>query len=208
MPYGDSENGGHFVTGRKSRLCPSSGVLSARYTFQCTSDDHRRPLPQRLTFGLGAHESQTHVVLKLIAWLLFYRERLSVDTDLQNDSIPFVPDVCQLGYDLRPLLWVECGDCSVAKLHKLASKCADAELWIVKSSRADADQLLRLMAREKLRRDRYHLLALDPDMVSELTGLLRERNTVHWHSGGFEPPQLQWVFNDVWVEATFELLQF
>lgn len=182
--------------------------MSAKFTFQCTSDDHRRPLHPRLAFGLGTNETANHVVLKFVAWLLFYRERLTVDTDLQNDHIPFVPDVCQLGYDLRPLLWVECGDSSVAKLHKLASKCPDAELWILKPSRAEADQLLRLMAKEKLRRDRYHLIALDREMVAELTALLRERNTCHWHSGGFEPPQLQFVFNDVWFDTTFEVLRF
>lgn len=147
-------------------------------------------------------------MLKFVSWMLFFRERLTVDTDLQNDSIPFVPDLCELGYDLRPLLWVECGDSGVAKLHKLASKCPDAALWIVKRSRDEADQLLRLMAKEKLRRDRYHLLALDPDVVNELSGLLRERNTAHWHRGGFEPAEMQFVFNDVWIETTFEVLRF
>ena len=182
--------------------------MSAKFTFQCTSDDPRRPLPPRLSFGRGANETANHVVLKFIAWLLFYRERLSVDTDLQNDNIPFVPDVCELGYDLRPRLWVECGDCSVAKLQKLASKCSEAELWIVKPSRAEADLLLRSMAREKLRRDRYRVLALDPEMVADVTGLLRERNTALWHQGDFEPPQFQWVFNDHWFDTAFEVLRF
>lgn len=159
-------------------------------------------------FGRGLNETADHVVRKLVAWMLFFRERLTVETDLQNDNIPFVPDLCQLGYDLLPLLWVECGDCGVAKLQKLASKCPDAELWIVKRSPADADLLLRSMAKEKLRRNRYRLLVLDSEMVTELTGLLRNHNTVHWFRGGFEPPHLQFAFNDLWFDTSFEILQF
>ena len=94
--------------------------MAAKFTFQCTSDDRRRPLPHKILFGLGVNESANHVVLKFVAWLLFFRERLMVETDVGNDNIPFVPDLCQLGYDMRPTLWVECGDCSVGKLHKLA----------------------------------------------------------------------------------------
>lgn len=198
----------HFVAGGFRRDSPSSRRLAAKFTFQCTSDDRRRPLPHKILFGLGVNESANHVVLKFVAWLLFFRERLMVETDVGNDNIPFVPDLCQLGYDMRPTLWVECGDCSVGKLHKLAVKCPEAELWIVKRSRADAEQLMRTMAREDLRRNRYGILALDPEMVDELIGLLRERNTVHWFRGEFDPPQFQFEFNGLWFDTAFEVLRF
>lgn len=182
--------------------------MAAKFTFRCTSDDRRRPLPHKVLFGLGVNESASHVVLKLLAWLLFFRERLTLETAVPDDNIPFVPDLCQLGYDLRPSLWVECGDCSVAKLHKLAVKCPEAALWIVKRSRADADQLMRSMAREALRRNRYGLVALDPSVVEELIGLLRERNTVHWYRGDFDPPAFQLDFNGLWFDSAFEVLRF
>jgi uncharacterized protein YaeQ len=182
--------------------------LAAKFTFQCSSDDRRRPLPHKILFGLGVNEAPRHIVLKFVAWLLFFRERLMVETAVPDDGIPFVPDLCQLGYDLRPQLWIECGECSVAKLHKLAAKCPEAELWVVKRSRAEADLLMRAMAKEELRRDRYGILALDPEMVDELTQLLRERNQVHWFRGDMNPPQLQFEFNELWFDATFEVLRF
>lgn len=182
--------------------------MAAKFTFQCSSDDRRRPLPHKVLFALGVNESPQQIVLKVVAWLLFYRERLMIETDVQNDSIAFVPDLCQLGYDMRPALWIECGECSVGKLHKLAAKCPEAELWVVKRSRAEADHLLKQMAKEDLRRDRYGIVALDPEMVDELTGLLRERNTVHWFRGDFDPATLQFEFNGLWFDSTFEVLRF
>jgi len=182
--------------------------LAAKLTFQCTSDDRRRPLPHKILFGLDTQETARHIVLKFMGWVLFYRERLMIETDVQNDAISFVPDLCQLGYDMRPALWVECGDCSAAKLHKLAAKCPEAELWVVKGSLDEATTLMRTMAKEDLRRNRYGLIALDPELVEELVGLARERNTFHLHRADFEERRLQFEFNELWFDTTFEVLRF
>lgn len=159
-------------------------------------------------FGLGVNETTRHITLKFMAWVLFYRERLMIEADVGNDAIPFIPDLCQLGYDMRPRLWIECGECSVAKLHKLAVKCPEAELWIVKRSRAEVEALLRAMAKEDLRRDRYQLLALDPEMVDEMIALTRERNSFHLFRADFEERQLQFEFNGLWFDSVFERFQF
>lgn len=187
--------------------------MAGKFTFQCTSDDRRRPLPHKVLFGLGQNESSRHVVLKFLAWVLFFRERLQIETDVQNDAIPFVPDLAQLGYDMRPLLWVECGDCSLLKLHKLAVKCPEAEIWAVKRSLAEAEELLRGMAKEELRRGRYGIIGFEGEMVDELCGLLRERNQFHWFSGGFagEPGVdqcgLQFELNQLWFDHPFHVLR-
>ena len=182
--------------------------VAGKFTFQCTSDDGRRPLPHKVLFALGLNETPRHIVLKFLGWVLFYRDRLMVETNVQNDSIPFIPDLCQLGYDMRPTLWVECGDCSVGKLHKLGAKCPEAEIWVVKASAAEVQTLMRSMAREELRTDRYDLLALDPEMVSELIGLIRERNEFHLHRADAEEKRLQFEFNGLWFDTTHETFRF
>ncbi|MBN9692855.1 MAG: YaeQ family protein [Verrucomicrobia bacterium] len=186
----------------------AAAALAAKFTFQCTSDDRRRPLPHKILFGLGVNETARHIMLKFLGWVLFYRYRLAVETDVQNDAIPFVPDLCQLGYDMRPLLWVECGECSVGKLHKLAVKCPEAELWVIKGSPGEVQTLLRGMAKEELRRDRYSLLALDPEVFEELVSLCRERNQFHLHRADFEERHLQFEFNELWFDTTFEVYRF
>jgi hypothetical protein len=181
--------------------------VANKFTFQLGSDDRRRPLPHKILIGQQVNEGVRHVALKFLAWVLFYRERLLIETDVQNDAIPFVPDLVELGYDMRPRLWVECGECSPAKLHKLAVKCPDAEIWVVKRSPADAEALLELMVREEYRTGRYGLVGLEPEMFDEVCGLVRERNTFHWFRGGFDPAQLQFELNGLWFDAPFTVLR-
>jgi uncharacterized protein YaeQ len=177
--------------------------VSIKYTFQTTSEEAQRPFPHKILLVQQETETVRHVVLKLLAWALFFRERIQIETDVQNDSIPFVPDLVQLGYDMRPLLWVECGECSLQKLHKLAVKCPEAELWVVRRSAQEAESVLRGMEKEKLRRNRYGVIGFDADMFDEMCGLVRERNTFHWFRGGFDPPVLQFDFNGMWFDAEF-----
>lgn len=182
--------------------------MSAKYSFQLQSRDRRRDLPGKIVIGQNTTETAAHVLLKLLAYVLFYRERLQIETDLHMDSIPFVPDIVQLDYGLRPVLWVECGECSVGKLHKLAVKVPDAEIWVMKRSGAEARALVRAMARMELRRDRYRLVGLDEAMFDEVCGLMQSRNQLLWVRGEFDPPHLQFDFNGLWFDAPFEVLGF
>jgi uncharacterized protein YaeQ len=181
--------------------------LAHRFIFHLKSDDGRRPFPHKIIVGQGVNESVRHVAFKFLAWLLFFRDRLQIETMVPDDNIPFVPDLVELGYDMRPRLWVECGECTVSKLHKLAVKCPEAEIWIVKRGRADAEHLLRAMAKEELRRDRYSVIAFEPEFFDEVCGLLKERNDVFWYTGGFDPAAMQFELNELWFDTPFEVLR-
>lgn len=182
--------------------------MAAKYTFRLESRERRRELPGKILIAQHDTETVAHVVLKMLAYLLFFRERLQIEGDPQNDAIPFTPDLLQLDYEMRPRLWVECGECSVSKLDKLAVKVPEAEIWVVKPSRNHAEQLMLSMAKHDLRRKRYHLLALDPEMFNEVCGLLVERNQVVWFGGQWDPGQMQFEFNGLWFDAPFSVLRF
>ena len=182
--------------------------MTAKYIFTLTSRDKRRDLPRKVIIGRQDTETTAHVVLKLLAFVLFFRERLQREVNLHMDSVPFVPDLVQLDYELRPILWVECGDCGVSKLNKLAVKVPDAEIWIVKRSLADAQHLLAAMSKQELRRDRYNLVAFDHGVVEELCGLVQSRNEVEWICGGFDPPGMQFDFNGLWFDTPFAVMKF
>ena len=106
--------------------------MTAKYSFHLESRDRRRDLPRKIIIGRQDPETRLHVALKLLAYLIFFRPRLQIATNLHMDSIPFVPDLVQLDYELRPKLWVECGECSVGKLNKLAVKVPEAEIWVMR----------------------------------------------------------------------------
>jgi len=182
--------------------------MSGKYSFDLQSEERRRSLPGKIIVGQKENESVKHVMLKFMAYLLFYRERIQIEPRLPDDTIPFEPDIIQLDYSLRPSLWVECGDCGVGKLHKLAVKVPEAEIWIIKRSPADAEHLYRAMEKEELRRERYGLVGLDPAMFDEMCDLLAPRNQLTWFSGDFDPPHLQFDFNGLWFDTTFTVLRF
>jgi uncharacterized protein YaeQ len=182
--------------------------MSAKYSFRFESRDRRRTLPGGIIIAQNDTETITHVVLKMLGFVLFYRERLQIEGDVHNDSIQFKPDLVWLDYDMQPKLWVECGECSVNKLDKLAVKVHAAEIWVLKKSPAAAEQLLAAMAKEDLRRDRYQILAFDEEMFGELCGLVAPRNQMVWFGANFETGQMQFEFNELWFEAAFTVMKF
>jgi uncharacterized protein YaeQ len=182
--------------------------MSGKYSFDLKSEERRRPLPSKIIVGRKENEVLQHVMLKFMAYVLFYRDRIQIQPRLPDDSIPFEPDIVALDYSLRPILWVECGECSASKLHKLAVKVPDAEIWVIKRSHDDAVHLFHMMEKEKLRRNRYGIVALEPTIFDEMCHLLGPRNALTWFRGDFDPPHLQFDFNGLWFDTTFTVLRF
>jgi len=180
----------------------------AKHTFKLRSEEKRRDLPGKIIVGQEQTETTNHVVLKLLAYVLFFRERIQIEPNLNIEYLQFTPDIVQLDYELRPRLWVECGECGIHKLHKLAVKVPEAEIWVVKKSRAEAEHLFAAMQKNELRRDRYGIIGLESEMFSEMIGLLAQRNELTWVRGAFDPPQLQFDFNGLWFDTTFTVLKF
>src|SRR5262245_34340646 len=119
--------------------------MGGKYSFELNSRERRRALPAKIIVGQKDGEGTQHVMLKFLAFVLFYRERLQIEPRLPDENITYEPDLLQLDYTLRPSLWVECGECSVSKLHKLAAKAPEAEIWVIKRSLAEVEHLRRGM---------------------------------------------------------------
>ena len=182
--------------------------MSGKFNFSFRSEDPSRKLPAKIIIGRQETETAVHVLLKMMGFVMFYRERLQIETRLPNAMISFVPDLAQLDYELRPKLWVECGECSVSKLDKLAVKAPEAELWVVKKSAADAEELIRGMKKEGLRQNRYGIIALDGEMFEEMRNLLAGRNDLLWVGGGIEQEEAQFDFNGLWFEMPLKIFRF
>jgi len=182
--------------------------MAGKYSFQLRSTDKRRDLPHKIIVGQHQMETEVQVLLKLFGYLLFYSPRLQVEPRLHDDNIPFQPDLLAVDYELRPTLWVECGDTGVERLDRLAVKVPEAQIWVLRRSAAEAEELLRRMTKASLRRQRYRLVGLDAAMFEEVSGLMRSRNEIVWVSGSFEPPILQFDFNGLWFDAPFQVWSF
>lgn len=182
--------------------------MHAKYTFNLTSDDPFRPFPNKIIIGQAHTETVTHVGLKLLGYLLFFRERLQLETRLPDDNFPYVPDLAQLDYTLRPQLWVECGECSIAKLQKLAVKAPEADIWVLKKSLPAADELVKTMAKAEFRKGRYHVIGLDHDIFQELTSLILTRNDLYWLKGPLDSDEMHFDLNGLWFELPFRVQHY
>lgn len=182
--------------------------MSTRYVFNLRSDSSRRPLPTKILLAQKETETLRHILLKLFGFLLFHRERLLIEPTLDDDYLQFVPDLVQMDYQGTLVLWVECGECSLEKLDRLAVKAPYAEIWAVKGSVAEAVDWRRRMERGGLRRGRYGLVGLETDMLDEVAGLTTARNDVVWYRGTFDPALVQFEYNGLWFEAPFHVERY
>ncbi len=179
--------------------------MSERLVFNLASMHARTSLRPKLIMVRRETETRTHLLLKLFGYLLFQRERLEIEPHLDDPFMPFVPDLMQTDYQGRIALWVECGDCPVSKLDRLAVKAPYAEIWVVRRSAAAADELLRRMETEGLRRSRYGVVGLDEAMLSEVESLCQARNEIAWHCASWQDGRMEFEFNGLWFEGGFSV---
>jgi len=152
--------------------------MSAIYSFHLQSGDGRLSLPSKLVLHQRADESDDIILLKILGYLLLYRDRLQVEPRLHDKDIHLVPHLLQMDFELHPALWAECGECEPKRLKKIAIKVPDAEIWVLRESPEAAENVVRIMEKQKLRRSRYHVVGFDPEMFAELRSHLKPRNEV------------------------------
>jgi len=182
--------------------------VSTRFNVRLTSELANHPLPPKLLLAQNPLEPLTHVLLKLLACVMFQRDRLQIEPRLHDDNIPFIPDLIQLDYELQPALWIECGETPAAKLDRLAVKAPRAELWVVLRSAAEIDSLITEMRRLDLRRNRYRLLGFEATIFDEMLALLAIRNELTLYRLDFGERLIQLDFNGVWFEGGLVLENF
>lgn len=182
--------------------------MSARYVFNLRGMSSRSTLPGKILLVQRETETITHILLKLFGFLLFQRERLQIEPHIEDEYMPYTPDLLQTDLQGVIVLWVECGECAVTKLDRLAVKVPNAAIWCVKPSPESAADLRSRMQREKLRQGRYHLVGLDPAMLGEIVELTQARNDVVWHRASFDPAEMQFEFNGLWFDAPFTVLHW
>ena len=180
----------------------------AKYTFRLNSHDGLRDLPSKMVMVQSGLETPDHVLTRILAFNLFYRERLQTRVNLHMDSIPYIPDLVQLDYELRPKLWVECNETALQKIKRLSVKVHEAEIWLVLPSVEEAQELLEAMTKAKLRRNRYHLIGFDRSVFDEVRSLMSTKNDIFLVAASFDPPLMQFEFNGIWFEFEFTIYGF
>ena len=176
-----------------------------KYSFRIECQDSRLGVPDRLIVGRQEEESGEHVVLKALSFLLFFRERLQIGGHLYTENIPFVPDLLQLSYEGHPTFWAECGESEASRIKKIVAKAPEAEIWWVREKEGELDRMMGLLKKAGVRSGRVKLLGMPEALVQNLCQSLQAKNEIYWMPAEFDPPGLQFDFNQEWIESSFEV---
>ena len=95
------------------------------------------------------NEKPEHLGLKLAAYLLFWKENLTVDPSLKSSALagqPFRPDL--LGTDITgsTAAWVECGNTTEHKIGKVLRRWPAARIAVVKEYQRVAEDFRRMLS--------------------------------------------------------------
>ena len=142
-----------------------------KYTFNI----HDERIPPKLVLVQAKGESEAHIILKLLSYLMFYRQGIKIEHRVEQH---FKPDLVIEGDNFQPLLWVDCGNTAIRKLNKVATKNHDCEIYIVKENSRQLDAYYQKAQKRVKRIERVRFICFDDGFVTALVNGLQRTNDV------------------------------
>ena len=142
-----------------------------KYTFTI----HAERIPSKLVLVQAGGESATHIILKLLSYLMFYRQGIKIEHRVEQH---FKPDLVVEGDNFQPLLWVDCGNTAIRKLDKVATKNHNCEIYIVKENYRQLEAYFEKAGKRIKRIERVQFICFDDGFVAALTNSLQRTNEV------------------------------
>ncbi len=151
----------------------------ARLNIDLSVNDYDRNLfeVRKLVVELRENEGMRHMVLKILAMALYFDRKLLVEPSM-DDEDRYQPDLLMRSDDYRPLLWVECGQCRVQKLDKVAFRYYDARVIVMKATEREARDLALRCQGEVRRLGALEFVGFSPGFVDAVASTLMGRNDI------------------------------
>ncbi|MBN1688375.1 MAG: YaeQ family protein [Candidatus Omnitrophica bacterium] len=143
-----------------------------KYTFQLCSE--RIQQKKKMVFVKSSSETQGHVILKLLGYMLFYHPDLRVEAKV---GMHYKPDLALDGDGGVPSLWIDCGYIALKKAEKLAHQLKRTRFVIIKKTNREIENFKKLVDK-RFEDSTVEYLAFEPAFVDRLAGALRRINEV------------------------------
>ncbi len=140
-----------------------------KYTFDLVAPRVKK----KLILVKTINERREHVVLKLLAYLLFYDSRLKIECDI---GMHYRPDLVIEGDHGVPELWIDCGQIALEKADKLSRKLKSSRLVFVKESAAEMERFRKTLEKKAEHAARIEYLSFDSGFVSGIAEYLDRSN--------------------------------
>ncbi len=147
-----------------------------KYTFDLRAEFPNKPkVREKMILVKTDLESRNHVVMKLLAYLLFYDPRLVIE---KNIDMHYKPDVVIPGDHGVPELWIDCGKIALKKVDTLSRKLKTSRLVILKETVREMESFRKLIDKKIENALRVEYLAFEPGFVSGIADNLQRTNEV------------------------------
>lgn len=155
-------------------------TASLKYTFNIQVSDNKREHVEKLIMGAFDNEAHEHVVLKLLAYLMFFQKRPRIDED---PGWQVVPDLIARDDDGTITLWVDCGSVSTKKVDVVATKVRDIEFVVFRKTQRDMDHFYNMIKDKIKRLQNLKCFSFDDEFVDAIAQNLDRTNNVECYFG-------------------------
>jgi len=118
-------------------------------------------------------ELRNHVVLKLLAYLLFYDPELKMEVSAE---MHYKPDLFIPGEHGVPKLWIDCGRVALRKVESLAEKLRNTRVIFLKESKRELEIFKKLVGKKIDKADRLEFLAFESGFVASVADAIERTN--------------------------------
>lgn len=119
-------------------------------------------------------ELRNHVVLKLLAYMLFYEPGLKIEVSAE---MHYKPDLLVPG-EHTPKLWIDCGKVTLKKVESLAGKLRNTRIVFLKETRRELETFKKLVEKKVEKPEQLEFLAFEPGFITSLANALERTNIV------------------------------
>jgi len=179
--------------------------VSVNFKFNITKGSEKRMIVLRKV----SRESLEHIILKLLAYLLFFEENLLIE---ERASQHYKPDLVKFDKEQtwKVVKWIDCGTIDSKKLFKISKHNRQAEIYIFKSSKNSAQSLKNKLSKKIKSFSNINYFIFNKGNLNIIKSLLENRNKIEIITNkinhGTNTAYLYLNFNNQNLQLNFELL--
>ncbi len=164
-----------------------------KFTFELHSPKIRH---EKIILVKEITELRNHVVLKLLAYILFHDPELKVEV---SADMHYKPDLLIPG-EHTPKLWIDCGKVTLRKVESLAGKLRNTRVIFLKETKRELDTFRKLVEKKVENTGQLEYLAFEPGFIASLANALARTNHVTLYE--IMPEVIGVALNDEVFEST------
>ena len=141
--------------------------------FNITKGSEKRLINLRET----PNESLDHIILKLLAYLVFFDENIQIEIGAFQH---YKPDLIKFDEKetWKAVKWIDCGVISPKKLLKISKHNREAEIYIFKSNEESALSLKNKITNKKRNNPNIHYFVFNKEQINIIKQSLDNRSTI------------------------------